>query len=102
MKLLLTSAGLSTDELRDEFIGQLTKKVADTMVQVFYVGFEHPDFESWIQAVRQRFIEIGVIPENIRLFDLLDDTPPSLSDIDVVLMFGGNEYHKETRFGLHD
>jgi dipeptidase E len=62
-------------------------------VQVLYVGFEHHDFDSWIQAVRQRLIEIGINPENIRLFDLRDDKPPSLNDVDVVLMFGGNEYH---------
>jgi dipeptidase E len=93
MKLLLTSAGLSTDKLRDEFIDHLTKPVEYAKVQVFYVRFEHPDFESFIEAVRQRFIEVGIAQKNISMFDLHDNNPPSLCSVDVVLMFGGNEYH---------
>jgi dipeptidase E len=93
MKLLLTSAGLTTDELRDTCTGNLAKPVEIAKVQIFYVRFEHPDFESFIETVKQRFIEIGVSLENMSTFDLHGEDPPSLDDVDVVFMFGGNEFH---------
>jgi dipeptidase E len=62
-------------------------------VQAFYVRFDHPDFDSFMEAEVQRLIETGIARKNISIFDLHDDNPPSLADVDVVLMFGGNEYH---------
>jgi len=93
MKLLLTSNGLSTDKLRNEFTDHLTKPMEYAKVQAFYVRFDHPDFDSFMEAEVQRLIETGIARKNISIFDLHDDTPPSLADVDVVLMFGGNEYH---------
>lgn len=101
MKLLLTSAGLSTDKLRDVFIDNLTKPMESIKVQILYVGFEHPDFKSLIKAVRHRFIEIGVTKENMGMFELHGDNPPSLENIDVVLMFGGNEYQYASQIRKH-
>lgn len=93
MRLILTSAGLSTSILQDEFLNLLTKPVEAVKAQVFYVSFEDPGFDSMLDNVVDQLFKVGIKKENLDSFDLTGDTPPGLKDRDLVLIFGGNEYH---------
>ena len=93
MKLILTSSGLSTKVLQEEFLKLLTKPVEEIKAQVFYVHFEHPDFDSFLAKIIDQLLDTGIKEENIDFFDLTGENPPSLEGKDLVLVYGGNEYH---------
>lgn len=94
-----------TDTIRDEFLKLLSKPVVDIKAQVFYVYFDYPDFDVHIKSFTDHLKATGVKEENITSFDLTQDNPPSLDAKDVIMMFGGNEYHYMhhiRRLGLYD
>ena len=95
MKLLLTSKGLNTETIREEFKHLLPKPMTHVNVQIFYVKPNIPnvDVDAYIHQDQQRLMQLGLPSEKIREFDLSEDNPPTLDDVDVVVMLGGNEYH---------
>ena len=93
MKLILTSAGLSTNKLQEEFLQLLTKPVSEIKTQVFYVSFDHPDFDSLLGEIINQLLDIGVKEDNLDSFDLTGENAPELDGKDLVLVYGGNEYH---------
>lgn len=95
MKLLLTSKGLNTKKILEEFKNLLTKPMTHVNIQIFYVkpNILNFDMKAYINQDKQRIMQLGISSDNIREFDLSEDNPPSLDDVDVVLMLGGIEYH---------
>ncbi len=95
MKLLLTSKGLNTKKILEEFKNLLTKPMTYVNVQIFYVKPNIPNFDmdAYINQDKQRIIQLGVSSDDIREFDLSGDNPPNLDDVDVVLVLGGASYH---------
>jgi len=93
--------GLNTERLQKEFSSLLIKPVKNVKVQIIFIEFKSPHFNKLMEGVRQTFIKLGISPDNISEFDLYSENPPSLSNIDVVLMFGGNEYHYMSQIRKH-
>lgn len=102
MKLLFTSKGLNTKQIRDEFKTLVTKSMTHVNVQLFYIKLNSPqftrrfptfDWDAYIHQDKQQISQLGISPDNIREFDLSQDNPPTLDDIDVVMVLGGSSYH---------
>lgn len=94
MKLLLTSGGLSTPKIERVFLGLLTKLPEENKAIIMGVhpGIKDFDFDAYIDRNVHMLANLGFTIENIDSYKLDGDNPPSLEDIDVLLMLGGNEY----------
>lgn len=93
MKMLLTSAGLSTDKLREALIGLLTKPVKENNVLIIELKWEDEDYQKYLEEAKQEFMRTGFQRKNIATYDLTKDNPPNISEVDVMMVFGGNNYH---------
>ena len=56
-----------------------------------YIEYPSPPFNIHMNWAKQYFSDLGILEENIQTFDLYADNPPSLRDVDLMLVFGGNE-----------
>jgi dipeptidase E len=94
MKLLLTSGGLSTPSIKQAFLGLLVKPPGGNKALIMGVhpGIQDFDFDAYIDRNVQMLSNLGFTRENIECYKLDSDNPPSLEDIDVLLMLGGNDY----------
>jgi dipeptidase E len=94
MKLLLTSGGLSTPSIEQAFLGLLSKPPEENKALIMGVhpGIQDFDFNAYIDRNVQMLANHGFALENIGSYKIDSDSPPTLEDIDVLLMLGGNEY----------
>jgi len=94
MKLLLTSAGLSTKTLENTFLSLLTKPPIENKALIMGVhpGIKDFDFDAYIDRNVKMLVKQGLLEKNIDSFKLDDDNPPSLENIDILWMLGGSEY----------
>ena len=95
MKLLLTSDGLTTAEIANEFL-----KLADKPVSYIRLGLVVPNaIESEIELyyfnlTKNKLLEIGLVESNIKVLDLSNEkTLRDIEDIDVLYVCGGNTYY---------
>ena len=86
MKLLLTSAGLSTEKIEKEFKKLLTKPVEECKALIMGVdpGAPNFDMDAYIDRNIQMLAKQGLKKENISSFKLDSEKPPSLDDIDIL------------------
>ena len=95
MYLLLTSKGLNTEKIRNEFTRLLSKPLKKIQVQIFYSEIKVPnmDLQAYIEEDKNHLIKFGIQPQNIKTHELHQDNPPSLIQTDVIIMLGGNPFH---------
>ena len=93
MKLLLTSSGLTTKKLQEALKGLVTKPVADNRTLIISVDTTSNFFREALERERRNLIEAGFLQENISIHDLSVGDAPSLDAVDVLEIFGGNNYH---------
>jgi len=84
--------GLSTESLLKECGKLLTKPTNEIRALIMYIEYPSPPFNIHMNLAKQCFSDLGILVENIQTFDLYADNPPSLRDVDLMLVFGGNEY----------
>jgi len=94
MKLLLTSAGLSTKSLEDTFLNLLNKPPNENRAIIMGVdpGISDFDMDAYIEKNVHMLIKQGLLEKNIDIYKLDDDNPLPLEDNDVLWMLGGNSY----------
>jgi len=92
MKLLLTSFGLSTENIKQAFIEQLPKPIEENTVLIIFLDVSIEFHQKYIKQEIQTLIELGILEDNISVYFLNEDNPPKLNDVDVLCMGGGNTY----------
>jgi dipeptidase E len=104
MKLLLTSAGLSTENIENEFKSLLTKPVEECKALIIGVdpGAQDFDMDAYIDRNIKMLAKQGLKKKNISSFKLDSPNPPSLDDIDILYVLGGNEYRHMYWIRKHD
>jgi len=93
MKLLLTSAGLSTEKLQEAFKKLLVRPIKQNKVVIIAADTTSEIFKDLLKTEKQQLTETGFIQENISIHDLSRDDPLKVKDFEVIDMFGGNPYH---------
>ncbi len=93
MKLLLTSAGLSDEKIKNEFI-KILNKSAD-QVRIIMCTFQRNDEEKYyVNLSVEELLSLGIKIENLAIFDLAGEhSPLDLADFDMIYMAGGNTFH---------
>jgi peptidase E len=93
MKLLLTSAGLTTDKLQETLRGLLTKPTQKNKVLILELNWGDENYPKYLEETKQLLISTGFLPENLAMFDLSQDNPPDISQVDVLMIYAGNHFH---------
>jgi peptidase E len=93
MKLLLTSAGLTTDKLQETLQEILTKPAKKNKVLILELNWGDENYSKYLEEAKQQLIATGFLPENLVMFDLSQDNPPDISQVDVLIIFSGNHFH---------
>jgi len=95
------SSTFRNDKLKDAFLQMLTKPIKENKVlfmhQKHYIKKTYPEYSELADTVLPRDIkiltELGIIRENISLYDAKTREKPDLNDIDVLLVQGGNTFY---------
>lgn len=92
-KLFLLSKGLTTDTLKNEFLGLLEKAPEMNSVAVI-VNASTSDKKKIkkTKKVKAQFAEMGFDSTRIGLFDLLKTPPTDLTNFDIIYILGGNPF----------
>jgi peptidase E len=93
MKLLLTSAGISTDSIQQAFTDLLTNPLYNYKVLIITIDSTSIRAKESQEREKHRIQTAGIPSENISIYDLTKGNPPSLNDVDVIYIGGGNDYH---------
>lgn len=90
MKLLLTSAGLSTSAIVDRFLVLLSKPPKDTQAIMFYLSENSNEF-GYIEQSKNELIKLGI--SNIVFINLLDaQSELDFGHADIIYICGGNTF----------
>ncbi len=91
MKLLLTSSGINSKRLRNEFV-RLTNNILETKVLVAHTA-QKPEHYIFVHQVGQELAKAGILHPNIYYFNMIDqNNTPELENYNVVYICGGNTY----------
>lgn len=93
MKLLLTSAGLSNQNIRNEFLKLLEKPVSETKVVLIPTAARTEEELKYVEESKEELIETGIKRENIKTLDL--DHKIIYEDVegfDAIYVCGGNTF----------
>ena len=92
-KLLLTSSGLDSENLKKEFINLLAKPVDKTRVLLIY-GAQTKEEMFYINESKNELIEIGIKKENILEANINEDlSSDAFNDVEIIYFCGGNTYY---------
>ena len=92
MKLLLTSGGITTDKLQKTLRGLLTKPAEENKALIIELNWGEKDYPKYLEETKRQLITFGFLPENLDTYDLSLDNPPDISQVDVLMIFGGNHF----------
>jgi dipeptidase E len=107
------SSTFKNDKLKDTFLQMLTKPIKENKVLIIhqkrYVKKTYPEYSELADTMLpldiKIFTELGILPENISLYDVDSNEKLDLSEIDVLLVEGGNTFyylHKIRKKGYRD
>lgn len=89
MKLLLTSAGLPNQKLRDVFIANLPK--APHLCSVLMMAYaQNQEEHDYAETLKNELMQAGI--DNISLFNLMEDRFSDRKKRDVIHVCGGNTF----------
>jgi len=92
-KLLLTSAGLSNQNIRNEFLDLLEKPASETRIVLIPTASRTEEELKYVEESKEELIETGIKRENIKILDL--DHKIIYKDVkrfDVIYVCGGNTF----------
>ena len=101
MKLLLMSSYFTNDKLKNTFLKMLSKPIKENRVLIIhqkdYIKKTYPEFSELADSMLPRdiqfFTELGILPKNINSYDVRIKEKPDLSEVDVLLVQGGNTFY---------
>ena len=105
MNLLLVSGGLTTDPIIEAFRNNLPNKPEETKLIFIGTDTNNPFYTKAINYTKQTLNKIGIKTTNITVYNLYDETNPTINKYDVVIMLGGSlsEYmNRIHQLGLYD
>ena len=90
MRVMLTSCGLETEQIKEHFLGMLGKEPADTKALFIPTAAIDADAIEVLPKCMNDLLKCGIQKENIRVFDLHQNIPvDELETYDVVYLTGG-------------
>lgn len=94
MRVLLTSAGLETEEIKGCFVDMAGKDMSDVKALFIPTAAIDPDAIEVLPKCMNDLLKCGVSGENIDVFDLHTGMEPEkLQQYDVVYLCGGNTHY---------
>ena len=106
MRVLLTSAGLETEEIKECFVDMAGKDMSDVKALFIPTAAIDPDAIEVLPKCMNELLRCGVSGENIDVFDLHTGMEPEkLQQYDVVYLCGGNTRYLLERInatGFHE
>lgn len=91
MKLLLTSNGFYTNEIREQFLQFINGDIKTLNVAIITTASPLKEKNQFAQKARNDFKEMGF--RNINFIDVEFESPESLLNKDVIYINGGNPFH---------
>ena len=90
MKVLLTSCGLETGQIEDEFLTMLAKDPRDVKALFIPTAATDAGAVMVLGECMNDLLKVGITEENIRVFDLHDGmSPDELRQYDLIYFCGG-------------
>lgn len=90
MRVMLTSCGLETEQIKKQFLKMLEKKPADTKALFIPTAAIDADAIEVLPKCMNDLLKCGIPKENIQVFDLHQNMPINkLKAFDVVYLTGG-------------
>jgi len=93
MRLLLASSILSNETLQNALRGLLIKPITENKILIISINTNKEPYKSRLENVKQIMVEMGFLIENISLYNLSERKPTNIKDVDVLYVFGGNDYY---------
>ena len=94
MKLFLASWGpWKNDVLEKEFLALLSKPIDQNKLFILSMDTTSEFHVKHLQIAKEWYISKGFQENNINIFNLKKDTIPSLENLAVLHMWGGNTFH---------
>lgn len=91
MKLLLTSNGFYTNEIREQFLQLINGDIKTLNVAIITTASPLKEKNQFAQKARNDFKEMGF--RNINFIDVEFESPEILLNKDVIYINGGNPFH---------
>ncbi len=93
MRVMLTSCGLETEQIKEHFLRMLGKEPADTKALFIPTAAIDADAIEVLPKCMNDLLKCGIPKENIRVFDLHQNMPvDELETYDVVYLTGGRNF----------
>jgi len=94
MKLLLTSAGLSTEKIKKEFLKLIGRPTKEIKILFIPTAGNLKNDKSYIERDKNDLIRLGILKENLIEYDL-DRINENIDfeDIDAIFIEGGNTFY---------
>ena len=90
MRIMLTSCGLETEQIKKHFLGMLGKEPADTKALFIPTAAINADAIEVLPKCMNDLLKCGIPKDNISVFDLHRNMPiDELKTFDVVYLTGG-------------
>ena len=90
MRVMLTSCGLETEQIKEHFLGMLGKEPADTKALFIPTAAINADAIEVLPKCMNDLLKCGIPKDNISVFDLHRNMPiDELKTFDVVYLTGG-------------
>ena len=90
MRVMLTSCGLETEQIKEHFLQMLGKEPADTKALFIPTAAIDADAIEVLPKCMNDLLKVGIPKQNVRVFDLHQNMPiDELKTYDVVYLTGG-------------
>ena len=94
MKLLLTSTGLSTPNIRDKFLQGLPTILSRLKIIFIPTASRYEEELKYVRESKKELLELGISDKNITTFNLDKDISyQELKTFDVIYVCGGNTFY---------
>lgn len=94
MKLLLTSAGFSNENIRQTFPNLFSKSVKDAKILFITTAARRKEELQYVYMSKVELVEMGIKKENIIIFDLNNiPTYKQTLEYDAIYVCGGNTFY---------
>ena len=93
MRLILTSSGIETIRLKNEFIKLLNKDILGSKILIIHT-LQRPEYIIYVDQVRNELKETGFLDKNIIDLNIsLDNESKELNSYDAIYVCGGNTFY---------
>lgn len=90
-KLLLTSNGFFTEQIRKKFLQLIDKEVSNLKLSIITTASPLKENNQYARKAKEDFIQMGF--HTIDFIDILYDEPDTLRKYEVIYINGGNPFY---------